>query len=135
MGRATILLIIFALEGCAMLPPKVTSHEVAASSDYYGSFKGDLITRALEDGRRLELVQPYAFEDATGKLWGVPAKTLVDGASIPQVFWSITGGPFSGKYRNASVIHDYYCVAKTDAWENVHLVFYNGMRANGGRLC
>ena len=71
MERVTILLILFALGGCAMPPPKVTSHEVALASDYYGSFKGDLITRALGDGRRLELIQPYAFEDVDGKLWGV----------------------------------------------------------------
>jgi hypothetical protein len=129
--KVIILFLLFALGGCAMSSPTVTSHEAAFASDYYGSFKGDLITRVLDDGRRLELIQPYAFEDADGKLWGVPVKTVVDGASIPQVFWSITGGPFSGKYRNASVIHDYYCVEKTDTWENVHLVFYNAMRANG----
>ncbi len=105
--------------------------EVVLASDYYGSFKGDLIIKALDDGRRLKLIQPFAFEDAVGKLWGVPANVVVDGASIPQGFWSITGGPFSGKYREASVIHDHYCVEKTDTWENVHLVFYNGMRANG----
>ncbi len=131
MKRVTILFLLFALGGCGLSSPTGTSHESAFVSDYYGSFKGDLITRALDDGRRLELIQPYAFEDAVGKLWGVPAKTVVDGASIPQAFWSITGGPFSGQYRNASVIHDYYCEEKTDTWENVHLVFYNAMRANG----
>jgi DNA-binding FrmR family transcriptional regulator len=130
MKRVNILFFLFALGGCAMPPPPVKSHETALSSDYYGSFRGDLITKALDDGRRLELIQPYAFEDAAGKLWGVPAKTVVDGASIPQAFWSVTGGPFSGKYRNASVIHDHYCVEKTDTWKNVHLVFYNAMRAN-----
>ena len=34
---------------------------------------------------------------------------VVDGASIPSVFWSIIGAPYTGKYRDASVIHDYYC--------------------------
>ena len=46
-------------------------------------------------------------------------------------FWSIIGGPFEDKYREASVIHDHYCDEKTDTWQNVHLVFYNGMRAHG----
>jgi Protein of unknown function (DUF1353) len=44
----------------------------------------------------------------------VPAGAIVGGASIPQVFWSIIGGPFEDKYREASVIHDYYCEQKSD---------------------
>lgn len=109
----------------------MTSVSAVHAEEEYGSFKGELITKAFEDGRRLKLIQPFAFEDATGKLWGVPTNVIVDGASIPKVFWNITGGPFSGKYREASVIHDHYSAEKTDTWQNVHLVFYKGMRANG----
>lgn len=29
-----------------------------------------------------------------------------NGASIPKAFWSLIGGPFSGKYALASLIHD-----------------------------
>ena len=57
--------------------------------------------------------------------------TIVDGASIPEAFWSFIGGPFEGKYRNASVVHDFYCDTRTETWEDVHMVFYNGMRAAG----
>ena len=88
---------------------------------------GELITKALPDGRMLELVQPYGFEDSNGRQWGVPAGTVVDGASIPSIFWSLVGGPFSGKYRNASVIHDYYCDTKHRDWRSVHKVFHEAM--------
>ncbi len=61
----------------------------------------------------------------------VPAGTKVDGASIPQALWSLIGGPFEGKYRDASVIHDYYCDVRLKSWRTVHRVFYNAMRVSG----
>ena len=97
----------------------------------FGSFRGDLVVKLRSDGRSLELTRPFAFLDTNQKLWGVPTGTVVDGASIPQAFWSIIKGPLEDKYRDASVIHDYFCEEKTENWEDVHLVFYNGMRANG----
>ncbi len=97
----------------------------------FGTFNGDLIVKLEGDGRTVELMQPFAFTDPAGKTWSVPAGTVVDGASIPQAFWTVIGGPFEGKYREASVVHDYYCVRRSETWQNVHLVFYNGMRANG----
>src|SRR5262245_43934979 len=72
-------------------------------------FVGELILRPLEDGRYMELVQPYSFvqpldtatrkevlgTDSTAETleWPVPAGTKVDGASIPQPLWSIFGAP------------------------------------------
>ena len=61
----------------------------------------------------------------------MPAGVLVDGASIPSVFWSIIGAPFTGKYREASVIHDHYCETKSRHWKAVHRVFLDGMLASG----
>jgi hypothetical protein len=61
----------------------------------------------------------------------VPTDALVDGASIPQLFWSVIGGPFEGNYLKASIIHDYYCDTKTRTAHDTHRNFYYGMRANG----
>ncbi|MGD9786301.1 MAG: DUF1353 domain-containing protein [Hyphomicrobiaceae bacterium] len=97
-----------------------------------GSFRGDLIYKAVDNTERIvELVAPFSFEDPKGKLWTVPSGARVDGASIPQAFWSIIGGPFTGKYREASVVHDHYCNKKTETWQATHRVFYDGMLANG----
>jgi hypothetical protein len=41
------------------------------------------------------------------------------------------GGPFDGKYRNASVIHDWFCDRRSAPWERVHRVFYEAMLASG----
>lgn len=74
---------------------------------------------------------PFEFLDSSNKRWPVPPGAKVDGASIPRPLWSIIGGPFEGKYRDASVIHDYYCDVRTEPWQLVHRVFYNAMRASG----
>lgn len=103
----------------------------APTSSEFGQFNGPLIFEALDDGRLMQLVQPYSFTDASGKEWKVPKGAKVDGASIPRLLWTFIGGPFEGKYRDASVIHDFYCDIRTEPWRTVHHVFYLGMRASG----
>ena len=102
-----------------------------ASSDH-GNFEGEICTRWNEsDNRSMTLCAPFAFVDPEGLRLDVPDGTVVDGASIPKAFWSIIGGPFEGSYRNASVVHDYYCVTKSRPWQAVHRMFYDGMLAAG----
>jgi|RhiMetdeSRZDD1v2_1073273.scaffolds.fasta_scaffold1349890_1 uncharacterized protein DUF1353 len=102
-----------------------------ARADKLGQFKGDLILKPLSDGRTMELVQPFSYLDSHGVTWPVPAGTKVDGASIPSAFWSILGAPYTGKYREASIIHDHYCATKSRHWKAVHKVFFDGMMARG----
>jgi hypothetical protein len=94
-----------------------------------GRFQGDLILKAMPDGRTMELVKPFSYVDSHGVSWPVPAGTRVDGASIPAVFWSLIGAPFTGKFREASVVHDYYCQTQSRHWKAVHKVFLDGMVA------
>jgi Protein of unknown function (DUF1353) len=88
---------------------------------------GKLIWTPLPDGVHMELVDKFGFRDKTQVEWMVPKGTRVDGASIPQALWSIVGSPFTGKYRDASVIHDYYCDTRRRPWRDVHRVFYEAM--------
>ena len=97
----------------------------------FGRYLGPLLFEALDDGRLMRVTALFEFEDAQSKRWLVPPNVKVDGASIPRALWSLVGGPFEGKYRKASVIHDYYCDVRTEPWRAVHRVFYNGMRASG----
>jgi hypothetical protein len=97
----------------------------------FGQFQGRLILEPLPDGRLMQLIEPYAFVDPAQKTWAVPKGAKVDGASIPQILWTLIGGPFEGKYRNASVIHDFYCDTRTEPWQAVHRVFFHGMRTAG----
>ena len=41
------------------------------------------------------------------------------------------GGPFEGKYRNASVLHDVAYDQKTKPWPECDRMFYNAMRCSG----
>ena len=60
----------------------------------------------LNDGRRMQVVEPVEFRDEAGRVWRVPLGFVTDGASIPRELWSIIGSPFTGPYRIAAVLHD-----------------------------
>ena len=100
----------------------------------FGRFIGEVRTRWLEDGRKMELLDSMAYIDQHGGSWDAPKGSIIDGASIPQFAWSVVGGPYDHKYRNASVIHDVACDRKARRWEDVHEAFYNAMRASGVEL-
>jgi len=95
-----------------------------------GQFKGEIVATLLPNGRDMKLVQPFGYIDAKGQVWDVPAGAETDGASIPGIFW-ITHPPFTGKYRSAAVIHDYYCRTQTRSWQDTHDVFYEAMLTAG----
>src|SRR5262245_61911456 len=97
----------------------------------YGHYVGSVDARWLVDGRKMELLAPFAFVDADNVHWDAPKGSVVDGASIPQFAWSIIGGPFEGRYRDASVIHDVACDERKHPWESVHLTFYHAMLVSG----
>ncbi|GAB5458756.1 MAG: hypothetical protein Hens3KO_17860 [Henriciella sp.] len=94
-------------------------------------FGQDLILRMEGDGRTATVLEDFSFVDPNGRKWITPAGWRVDGASIPQSLWGTVGGPFSGRYRAASVIHDRYCDTKTYPWPEVHRAFYDAMIAAG----
>lgn len=96
-----------------------------------GSFQGDVNTKWISNGRGMQLTESFAFTDALGRVWEVPKGTIVDGASIPRVLWTIVGAPFAGKYRKASVIHDYFCETMSRPWQDVHKAFFDAQLAEG----
>lgn len=101
----------------------------------HGGFYGDVVARWLDD-RRMELTEEFAYrEPASGRVWYAPRGSVVDGASIPRVLWSVAGAPFTGAYRLASVVHDVGCQARIQRWEDVHRMFYEACRCAGvGRI-
>jgi hypothetical protein len=104
----------------------------AGSANAAGHYVGSLVvTMTHTDGVHMVLTQPFEFVDDDGTLWPVPKGAMTDGASIPKVFWSVIGGPFEGLYREAAVIHDYYCDRRTRKWEDVDRVFYDAMLVSG----
>jgi hypothetical protein len=119
-------LVVWTSYACARVPPE------QSLSDDTPRYEGVVRTEWLQDGRTMRLLNDFSFVDAQNRRWKAPAGTTIDGASIPQVLWS-AGGPYEGKYRDASVIHDFYCdeTPKTRTWKAVHRVFHDGMIASG----
>ena len=92
-----------------------------------GHFTGKPQFEFLDEGRRMKLLCDYGYVDGAGIEWPVKEGATVDGASIPQLLWGIVGGPFEQAYRNASVVHDWYCAIRTRPWESVHRMFFEAM--------
>ncbi len=94
----------------------------------FGRFVGKFVAEFEGDGRKVTLIEPYAYVDPTGLEWDVPAGAETDGASVPSAFWALYP-PFTGNYRSAAVIHDYFCDTKKRSWQDTHKAFYFAMRA------
>jgi len=98
-----------------------------------GRYTGKLILEPLQGGQQMRTALEFGFLDADGRHWFVPPGTSVDGASIPKALWSLLGlgGPWEGKYREASVVHDYHCAIRSTDWQSIHRVFYRAMLVSG----
>ena len=102
----------------------------AANAQVDGRFSGDPAVKMLGDGRNMQLIDAFSYTDPKGQKWDVPAGTKTDGASIPRFLW-VSYPPFTGKYRLAAVVHDYYCQKQSRGWKDTHKVFYDAMRTSG----
>jgi hypothetical protein len=82
--------------------------------DEVAEFQGTVKAEWIRDGssRKFRLLEPVTYVASNGTIWKAEAGSIVDGASIPQPFWTILGAPTTGAYRDASVIHDVYCENK-----------------------
>jgi len=79
----------------------------------------------------MTVMTELSYTDPQGTIWDAPAGSVTDGASIPRYLWSVMGGPFEGKYRNASVLHDVaYEKHNRPSWD-CDRMFYNAMRCSG----
>ena len=95
-----------------------------------GEFSGNARVELLS-GRKIKLITEFSYKDPSGKVWKVPEGYVSDGASIPRVLWSAVGGPLDGAYRDAALIHDFYCDVMEHSWEQTHRVFFDGMITKG----
>ena len=107
------------------------SPAATAPTGGWGRFEGDVVARWHDDGREMTLVEPFAYVDPRALRWEAPAGAVVNGASIPRAFWSLIGGPFEGRFRNASVVHDVACEERLRPWRDVHRMFYEACRCGG----
>lgn len=98
----------------------------------FGAFEGlPPEVALLDEGRTVKILKPLTYVAEIGERWHVEPGVIVDGASIPRAFWSLIGGPFEGKYRNASIIHDRFCDLRNRSWDATHRMFHDAMRCSG----
>ena len=117
------------LVSCRSTPPKWTAG--AEQSHKWGYYSGPVDTRWDSDGRTMTLLSELRYTDPQGVVWIAPAGSVVDGASIPRTLWTVMGGPFEGKYRNGSVLHDVAYEQHNRPWADCDRMFYNAMRCSG----
>ncbi len=96
-----------------------------------GRYNGEILLRSLPGGRNMEVAKAFEYVDPNNVRWGVPEKTEINGASIPKYLWSVVGSPFTGLYRDASVVHDFFCETRVRPAKQVHRVFYDAMITSG----
>jgi hypothetical protein len=93
---------------------------------------GRFLFEWLDDGRNMRLECSLVFYSKKYDLEIlIPRGEVTDGASIPQFLWSLEGGPFSGKYRKAAIVHDYLCRTKFLTWKQTHKIFFEAMLDEG----
>jgi hypothetical protein len=105
--------------------------QIVPGATKWGHFTGEPVTKWNPDGRTMTLLTELRYTDPNGEVWIAPVGSQVDGASIPRYLWSIMGGPFEGKYRNASVLHDVAYGERKRPWQDCDRMFYNAMRCSG----
>lgn len=124
-----------ALVASGVLAPAPPEPELKTDSESelppWGEFPVKPRVELMNDGRVLKLVDNFIYIDPHKKVWIAGKDSQVDGASIPEGFWSLTGGPLTGKYRNASIIHDVECERMQEPAEAVHRMFYEACRCGG----
>ena len=97
----------------------------------FGRFVGTVIAEWTTPDRVMRLTADFAYLDPAGARWDAKAGSEIDGASIPPVLWSVVGSPYTGQYRNASVVHDVACKDRVRPWSAVHRMFYYACRCGG----
>ena len=105
--------------------------QVIPGATKWGFYNGEPVTKWNPDGRTMTLLTELRYTDPKGNVWVAPIGSLVDGASIPRYLWSFMGGPFEGRYRNASVLHDVAYGQKKRPWQDCDRMFYYAMRCSG----
>jgi Protein of unknown function (DUF1353) len=128
--RCLVCLLVLLLLGCA--GGKKPSWTLGAEQSHkWGYYSGAPEAKWDPNGRDMVLLSELRYTDPQGVVWIAPAGARVDGASIPRSLWSFMGGPFEGKYRNASVLHDVAYEEHNRPPEDCDRMFYNAMRCSG----
>ncbi|HEU5312639.1 MAG TPA: DUF1353 domain-containing protein, partial [Candidatus Udaeobacter sp.] len=120
-NRKIIQLFVFfvaVFAACASDKESPGTEQTVPGATKWGFYDGEPVTKWNPDGRTMTLLTELRYTDPNGNVWVAPIGSVVDGASIPRYLWSFMGGPFEGRYRNASVLHDVAYGEKNRPWQD-----------------
>lgn len=83
---------------------------------------------------RWKLTEPFEYCITDRFSIVVPIGFISDGASIPEFAWSLIGSPWSGKYSEAAVIHDFLYFEGKGKRKIADKIFLYGMKILGVSL-
>lgn len=86
----------------------------------------DVLAKPLPRERKYVLKEDFKLGSLT-----IPKGFKWDGASIPRVFWSVIGSPFSPDLMRASLIHDFLYRRKDVRAKCTDVTFYKVLLADG----
>ncbi len=99
-----------------------------------GKFDGQAVLERLDDDPfvpRFRLIGELQFRQAGGQMWVTPAKTILDGRSVPTVFVQLFGNPLEGIFSKTAVSYDYAVKRKNSSWEQAQRMFYEAAVTEG----
>lgn len=106
----------------------------SARSQFRPYFQGSAVVESLSaegDQHQSRLLNGFSYVDATGKTWQIPAGTLIDESTLPNWLWAPVNLPLTDAYRDATILHTYYCKSKKENWFFTHRMFYEACLTAG----
>lgn len=107
-------------------------------SDPWGTLHGMAwlgMLRSAKGEDRLAKVHPdtdLAFERPNGEIIRLRADLTIDGQSIPPLARPLIGGPFDGRGRDGSYLHDGECAEpQSRSYQDAHAIQYQVNRSLG----
>lgn len=110
---------------------KIPERKDIVSPSLGSMFIGKSSFRFLEDGRGIQAIEGFQFQDSKGVLWEVPRGQVTDGAAIPRSLWSVVGSPLSGEFIASSALLDRYTADRTRPREQVLQMYREALIASG----
>ena len=100
MRKYVLILALGCSLGCGSAADSKTAPDsnVDKPASPFGSFVGRVVAKWDDDGRNMTLLEDFAYVDGNERHWDAPSGSVINGASIPQPFWSVIGGPFEGRF-------------------------------------
>jgi Protein of unknown function (DUF1353). len=129
--RKSYFILAFVLTACGGHQPPAWDAVAAREKHPWGYYSGQVEARWENDGRHMTLLSELRYTDPEGILWIAPAGSVVDGASIPRVLWSLMGGPFEENIATPLSCTMSLTTEKTRPWKLCDRMFYNAMRCSG----